>query len=96
MILKVFSVYDTKAMCYGVPFFMGSVGAAVRAFGDLASDKQSSVAKHPSDYILYQIGEFEDSKGGLVAVAPVRNLGFASDFLQPLDVPKKDNSQEVK
>lgn len=91
MDMKVFSVYDTKAMCYGVPFFMGSVGAAVRAFGDLAADAQSTVSKHPSDYILFQIGEFEDGKGTLVAVSPVRNLGFASDFLPVVNKVKEVN-----
>lgn len=103
MTLRVFSVYDTKAMCFGVPFFMGTIGAAVRAFGDLSGDAQSTVAKHPSDYILYQIGEFDDSKGGLVCVAPPRNLGCASDFIDPVkcdkvkrDDPKKDSCAEGK
>lgn len=95
MTLKVFAVYDSKAMCYGVPFFMGTIGSAVRAFSDLAADKQSSVAKHPSDYILFQIGEFDDSKGGLVAVSPTRNLGMASDFLGVPDVPVPVNPVKV-
>lgn len=89
MTLKVFSLYDTKAMCYATPFFMGSIPSAVRAFGDLANDKNSPVAKHPKDYILFQIGEYDDSTGGLVACSPVRNLGIASDFLsndKPVEV----------
>lgn len=89
MTLKVFAVYDTKGLVYGVPFFMGTIGTAVRAFSDLASDKQSAVSKHPSDYILFQIGEYDDSKGGLVSVSPPRNLGMGSDFISSLPGDKQ-------
>lgn len=92
MTLKVFAVYDSKALCYGVPFFMPSVGAAVRAFGDLACDPQSSVSKHPTDYILFEVGEFNDSTAGLVSIV-ARNLGFASDFIPP--VPSRQSRAPV-
>lgn len=85
MIMKAFAIYDTKSLVYGMPFFMHSAGAAVRAFGDLASDPQSSIAKHPKDYILYEIGSFDDSKATFVSVNP-HSLGFASDYL-PLVSP---------
>jgi hypothetical protein len=60
---------------------MPSIGAAVRAFGDLANDKQSAVAKHPSDYILFQVGEFNDAAASFSSLAAPRNLGLASDFI---------------
>lgn len=69
-----FSIYDAKAECYGPPFFAPAVGQAVRHFGDLCRDPQSSIAKHPDDYRLYKIGEFDDSTGVIGAgdiVAPI-------------------------
>lgn len=79
MIMKAFAIYDTKSLVYGMPFFMQSAGAAVRAFGDLASDVQSTICKHPKDFILYEIGSFDDSKATFVSTNP-HSLGFASDY----------------
>lgn len=81
MILKAFAIYDSKALCYGVPFFMASVGSAVRAFGDLANDRQSTVSKHPSDYVLYGIGEYDDNTGLMAHSVPYQNLGIGADFI---------------
>lgn len=80
MIMKAFAIYDTKSLAFGMPFFMQSAGAAVRAFGDLAGDPQSSISKHPSDYVLYEIGSFDDSTASFVGTNP-HSLGFASDYL---------------
>lgn len=82
MILKVFSVYDTKSLSYSPPFFMPTMGSAIRAFSDLAVDNQSTIAKHPSDYILMYIGEFNNSSGELIAQSVVKNLGLASDYVE--------------
>lgn len=81
MVLKAFAIYDSKAILFGLPFFMSSTGGAVRAFGDLAVDKQSSISKHPKDYILYEIGTYDDLKGEFFNVKPSRNLGLASDYV---------------
>lgn len=82
MIIKAFAVYDLKALNFGVPFFMSSVGGAVRAFADLSNDPQSTVAKHPEDFQLFEIGEYDDSLGSLKDLHPSRLLGQASDFVE--------------
>lgn len=61
--LKVFSIYDTQAETYNTPFFMKSIGQAVRAFTDLVNNPQTDVAKHPSDYILFEVAEWDDEGG---------------------------------
>lgn len=81
MTFHVFSVYDLKALNYGVPFFMSSVGGAIRAFADLAVDAQSAVAKHPSDYVLFKIGEYDDSSGVMLSLDKHVHLGMGSDFI---------------
>lgn len=77
----VYSVFDSKAAVYGVPFFMPKDAMAVRAFTDLANDPNSTVAKHPEDYTLFKIGEYDDQLGsvegheaiGLVTASAVVN-----------------------
>jgi len=60
-----FSIYDTKAQAYLPPFFMATIGLGVRAFGDVLRDSSSPLSKHPRDYELYKVGEFDDSTGHL-------------------------------
>lgn len=81
MILHVFSVYDVKADLYGTPFFMPSVGQAVRAFTDLANDAQSHVSRYPDDFRLEQIGVFTDHNGRVESCEP-KVLGFARDYVR--------------
>lgn len=70
MITKMFSVFDSKAAFYGTPFFMPNEAMAMRAFGDLVNDQNSSIAKHPEDYSLFFMGIFDDNVGTLKEVVP--------------------------
>lgn len=81
MLLKVYSIYDEKAKCFGQPFFMAHNGMALRAFSDLIQDKNTMVAKHPSDFKLYVLGEFDDNSGGLSTLAQPEFLSNALDFV---------------
>ena len=63
--MKCFSIYDCKAYVFNVPFFSVSSGVASRMFFDLVSDSGSIIHAHPSDFTLYEIGDF-DEKSGLV------------------------------
>lgn len=80
MILQVFSVYDVKADVYMPPFFMSAVGQAVRAFKDLANDRNTTVGRHPGDFKLVKIGAWDDSTAVFEPMSPVM-LGFAEDFV---------------
>lgn len=73
MKLQAFSIYDTKAVAYAPPFFMARPELALRAFRDLAQDPASQVSKHPEDYVLFLLGDFDDATGALIAAgAPVQ------------------------
>lgn len=79
MISKCFAVYDSKAEAYLTPFFMPSTGAAVRAFTDLVNDRNTTVSRHPEDYNLFQIGEYDDASGSVSSVTKI-SLGCAIEF----------------
>lgn len=76
---KVYSLFDSKAECYGTPFFMPNRAMAIRAFGNLASDRDTLVAKHPTDFTLFEIGSFDDHTGVVLSVTPV-SLGHAVSY----------------
>ena len=81
MIIKIFSINDVKAASFGQPFFAMNKGIAVRMFSDLVNDKNSMVSKHPDDFKLYMLGEFDDNSGGLSPVAQPEFLHSASEFV---------------
>jgi len=63
MIRKAFSIYDEKGKIYNTPFYFPHRGEAIRFFEDLTNDKKSTVNKHPEDYTLYQVGDYDDITG---------------------------------
>lgn len=82
MIRKVYTIYDLKALVYGPTMVFETNPAAVRFFTDLANDKQGQVGKHPDDYVLFEIGKYDDQSAELVATIPPVKLGLASDYIE--------------
>ncbi len=71
MKLRVFSVFDVKAKAYLPPFFMPEQGQATRVFSDCVNKPDHQFGAHPSDYSLFEIGDFDDNSGQLVPCNPV-------------------------
>jgi len=74
MLLSAYTVYDNKALTYSPPFFVASDGAAVRMLKDLVTDPNTSIGRHPSDYILYGVGTYNDQNGLFDAALPIRHV----------------------
>lgn len=79
MITKMFSVFDSKAGVFATPFFMPTKGMAIRSFMDVSNDESTMLCKHPEDFSLFVIGEFDDEKGVVLEVAH-ENLGNAAGY----------------
>jgi len=79
------SVKDTAAQAFGRPIFVPAVAVALRGFRDQVNlvDSTDDLARHPEDFELYQIGEFDDSTG-IIEVTEPRLIARAKDL--------KDNS----
>lgn len=71
MILKMCCIHDRRADDYGAPMGFHTLGVAERSFRDTQADKNSPVGKHPEDFRLYYIGEFDTSKGKMKNVEHV-------------------------
>lgn len=81
MEIKVFSLLDTKTGIYNAPFFMAHIGLAVRAVAELAADLNTTVGRHPADFMLVDLGSFDDQTGAFRTSVPV-SLGTAVSFLE--------------
>lgn len=71
MIHRCYSLFDRKALIYAPPIYSPTDGAAVRALADAVEDTRSPVGSHPTDYVLFFVGEYDDQKGQLTAVSPL-------------------------
>lgn len=80
MIYKIFSVWDAKLEAYMQPFFSPTIPSGIRAFTDAATDPGSMLHKHPGDFSLHHIGEFDDGTGTLTDINPIA-LGNGADFI---------------
>lgn len=65
MKLNVYTLFDTKTLIFNTPFFTHTHGAASRMCADLAADINTSVGRHPADYVLYCIGTYDDVLGAM-------------------------------
>lgn len=71
MKLQIFSIYDKAAQVYNRPIFAPTVGMAARMFEDECLREESDIGKHPEDYVLFQIGSFDDQTSDLIDLDPV-------------------------
>jgi len=81
MQVKLYSIYDKKAQTYAPPFAYPYHGQAIRAFSDLVQDQRSSVNKHPGDYALFFLGEYDDNTGELISLQKPEHLSEAQEYL---------------
>lgn len=75
-------MYDSVARVYSPPFYMASQNVAIRAFALAANTPDSKVGLHPSDYSLFQLGEFDDETAELTPCNPHINLGLAAALIK--------------
>lgn len=63
-----YAVYDRKAETYSQPFLEIKDGTAIRAIQDIViNNKDHAFAKHPSDFSLHRLGEFDEISGVITA-----------------------------
>ena len=59
-----YAVFDKKADMYSQPFLEVKDGTAIRAVQDIViNNKDHAFAKHPSDFSLHRLGEFDEQTG---------------------------------
>ncbi len=79
----IFTVYDDKAEAYLPPFFLNTVGEALRAFSELANDPNHAFCKYPSDFTLFQIGTFDNGNCSFELLPTPTAIGKAIEYKTP-------------
>lgn len=65
MIRIVVAIRDRASDTFGTPLCFAARGQAIRTFSDEVNrrDENNQMYKHPEDFDLYELGEFDDSSG---------------------------------
>ena len=79
--LKAFCIFDAAAAAAMRPFFAHNAGAAIREFTDIVNNPEHPIGKHPEDYTLFAIGEFDEQNGVLTGCTPA-SLGNGLTYLR--------------
>lgn len=70
---KVLAIRDRAIDSYGQPFYSASVGGAVRSFSDEVNrPENNTLHKHPEDFDLFLLGEFDDQTGEFDTTRPAQ------------------------
>lgn len=89
-----FTVHDQKAETFMPPFFVPSRGLAIRAFEDCINSEDHHFGKHPADYTLFYLGNFDTDTGSFLTDEAKHPIGNGVEFINPLkpDTPNNANS----
>lgn len=97
MIQQLYTVYDEKADAFLPPFFVPTHGLALRAFKDCVNSKDHQFGKHPADYSLFYLGDWDDDTCEFTIV-PRKALGNGVEFINrdlPADLKDPLNDDQT-
>jgi len=86
--LKVFAVYDQAVKQYLRPFQMNTLAEATRGWIDVVNDPKTDFHKHPADYTLFHIAEYDESTGMFRNLDCPEVVGSALKFRQEISPVK--------
>lgn len=81
MKLKILAVRDRATDQYGTPMFLISTGQGIRSFTDEINkpNEDNLLNKHPEDYDLYEIGEYDTDTADFETSTP-RQVAIGKDL----------------
>ncbi len=82
MNLQIFTVYDSKIEAYLVPFYFKNRGECLRTFTDTVNDPSHMFNRHPGDYTLFHIGQYNEDDASFSLLDHHVNLGKAIEFIK--------------
>lgn len=80
MIQQLFSVYDSKARAFLVPFCCPHIDVALRVFEGAANTPGHQLHDYAPDFILFHVGTWDDNTCTFDLFPEHRNLGLAANF----------------
>lgn len=95
MNVNFYSIYDKCAGAYIIPFVLQNDLIAIRTFGDCVNLKDHAFNKHPEDYSLYHVAQFDDNTGHIDTLPEPRLIASGTSLYRP-DQELLDKEQTAK
>lgn len=80
MRLVVVAVRDSAVAAYARPFFVPTTAFAVRSFRQEVNNKESPMCVNPGDFVLFELGSFDEDTGKFENLEAPQQLARAADF----------------
>lgn len=77
---KIFCLYDSVAQDYGFPVVRINQHVLFREIQEEILRGQSPMAKHPSDYTIFEVGEWDSTNGQFDFYEAKKSLGLVQDL----------------
>jgi len=74
------SIWFFLATIFSPPHIFTAKGIALRAFADMIDNPQTTISKHPQDFSLALIGEFNETTGQFYPQFPPVFVATGLDF----------------
>ena len=85
---KVLTVYDSKTEEYHDPFFQKTTGEALRTWTAWCNNEETPMYKNPEDFLLLEVGEWDDDGGMIMPYEHSKTLGTAFEYKRSENVTK--------
>lgn len=83
--VKIFSFYDERAQYFHPPFTAQNIVAVARTVHAMAEgNSDAPFIKYPKDFVLYEVGSWDDDIGRVEAVEPPERLQSAYELVHDL------------
>ena len=78
--MKLYTVYDSKSESFTPPMANRTRGEAIRGFTDEVNNPNSMLNKHPEDYTLFELAEWDNSTGQIIPLDTPLSCGLAIEY----------------
>lgn len=82
MLYSVFAVYDTGIQTWMPPIYARNKGEMLRQFVDAVNNPESKIAKYPADFVLFELGTWNDESADFSLLASPVKMGIAIEFMK--------------
>ena len=72
--MKIYSVYDKKSMVFGQLMTCQDEVQAKRCFERAVNDDDTMLFHYPEDFVLVEIGDFDEKTGGFESLAMPKQI----------------------
>lgn len=79
--MRIFSVIDQKAEAYLQPFFAPNAAVAIRVCTAACEDEGHTFRRHSEDFVLFEVGGFDEQTGELQPESPPRVICRILDLI---------------